>query len=188
MEQTNANLRQSLDAWVQGRASLAEIRSLAADIGNHRYAPGVSTLLQLLDHEDEIVRYNAAMALGFDLNHKPATNKLLAMLAEDADEDVRDVAAGALRTLWQDTKDLQVLEGLAKAALTDADEGVRRAAYKAMLVVDGIPREQHLHLLTNASLPVDTARVWAILSSIREHDPHAIRRLSAESKDGRRDF
>jgi len=89
------------------------------------------------------------------------------MLSEDADEDVRDVAAGALRTIWQGAKDPRVLEALAKAALNDPDEDVRRSAYKALLIVAGVPRDQHLQLLTGGSLAVDPARVQAIVEELR---------------------
>jgi hypothetical protein len=106
------------------------------------------------------------MSLGFDLHHKPATDKLLAMLGEDADEDVRDVAAGALRTLWQDSKAPLVLAALAKAALNDPDEDIRKSAYKALLIVNGVPREEHLQLLTGGKIPVDPARVKAIMAEI----------------------
>jgi HEAT repeat protein len=166
MEQPDNNLEQTLENWRQGRASLDQIRKLAAELGERHFAAGVPALVQLLDHEDEIVRYNAAMSLGFELHHKPATNRLLAMLAEDPDDDVRDVAAGSLRTLWQATKDPRVLEALAKAALNDPDEDVRKAAYKALLIVNGLPREEHLQLLTGGSLPVDPARVETILTEI----------------------
>jgi len=86
------------------------------------------------------------------------------MLTEDTDEDVRDVAAGALSTLWQGTKDPHILRALAKAALNDRDEDVRNAAYKAMIIVDGVPREQYLEILTTESLRVDPVRVRAILA------------------------
>jgi HEAT repeat protein len=164
MEQLDKNMERALEDLRQGRSSLDQLRKLAGELGERHFAAGIPALVQLLDHDDEIVRYHAAMSLGFDLKYKPATNKLLAMLAEDTDEDVRDVAAGSLRTLWQDTKDRRVLEALAKAALSDPDEDVRKSAYKAVLIVNGVPREEHLQLLTGESLPVDPVRVQTILS------------------------
>jgi HEAT repeat protein len=166
MEQLENSLEQALHKWRQGRASLDEIRALTRELGNQHFAPGIPALAQLLDHEDEIVRYNAAMALGFELHHKPATDKLLALLASDADEDVRDVAAGALGTLWQSTKDHRVVKALATAALDDPDEDIRQSAYKALLIVNGVSREEHLQLLTGGSLPVDPARVKAIVEEL----------------------
>jgi HEAT repeats len=166
MEQPEKDLYQSLENWKQGRVSLDELRALSRELGNQRYKPGIPALIQLLDHEDGIVRYNAAMALGFELHHKPATNKLLAMLREDVDEDVRDVAAGALRTLWQNSKDPHVIAALAKSALTDPDEDIRKSAYKALLIVNGVPNEEHLQLLTGGRLPVDPIRVEGILAGV----------------------
>lgn len=167
MEQHDKDRQEALESWHHGRASLDQIRKLAAEIGERHFAAGIPALTQLLDHEDEIVRHNAAMSLGFELHHKPATNRLLAMLSEDPDEDVRDVAACALRTLWQGAKDLSVLEALAKAALNDPDEDVRKSAYKALLIVAGVPRDQHLQLLTGGNPPVDPTRVQAILEESR---------------------
>lgn len=166
MGQPDDKLQQGLEAWRQGRASLDQVRSLAAHIGNQHFAPGIAALVELLDHEDEIVRYHAAMSLGFDLRYRPATDRLIVMLAEDTNEDCRDVAAGALKILWQDTKDRRTLEALAKAALNDPDEDVRRSAYEAFLIVNGVPREEHLRLLTGPRVRVDPARVDAILSEI----------------------
>jgi HEAT repeat protein len=167
MDQHDKDIQKALENWQQGRASLDQVRKLATDLGEQHFTAGVPVLTQLLDHEDEIVRYNATMSLGFELHHKPATNRLLAVLAEDTDEDVRDVAAGALRTLWQGTKDPRVVEALAKAALNDPDEDVRKSAYKALLIVASVPRDEQLQLLTGGSLPVDPARVQAIIEESR---------------------
>lgn len=165
MEQLN-NLQQALDKWQKGHASLDDIRAMTRELGNQHFEEGIPALSQLLDHEDEIVRYNAAMALGFELRHRPATDKLLVMLAEDADDDVRDVAAGALRTIWQNARDARVIKALGKAALNDTDERVRQAAYKALLIVNGVPKEEHLQLLTGGSLAVDPAKVQAITDDV----------------------
>ena len=165
MEHDN-NLERALDRWRQGIASLDEIRTLSQELGNQHFAPGIPALMQLLDNEDEIVRYNAAMALGFELHYEPATHKLLSMLASDIDEDVRDVAAGSLRTLWQSTKDQRVVRALATAALDDPDEDVRKSAYKALLIVNGVPSEEQLHLLTGGSLVVDRVRVQDIVNAM----------------------
>jgi HEAT repeat protein len=166
MEQLNNILEQALENWRQGRASLEEVRSLAADLGNQHFAPGIPGLVQLLDHEDQIVRYNAVNSLAFEFHHEPIVRKLLAMLAEDSDEDCRRVAAAALGTLCQNSRDRHVLEALAKAALNDSDEYVRSSAYKALRIVNGVSREEHLELLRSQSLSVDSARVQAILTEV----------------------
>jgi HEAT repeat protein len=164
MERHDDSLEQTLENWRQGRASLDQIRKLAGELGDRPIAAGIPVLVQLLDHEDAIVRYHAVMSLGFDLKHKPATNRLLTMLADDPDADVRDVAAGALKILWQNTKDRRVLSALAEAALNDPDEDVRSSAFEALIIVNGVSKEEHLRMLTGGKLPVDPVRVKAILT------------------------
>jgi HEAT repeat protein len=154
-----------LKKFRQGEASVSETRSLAAEIGNRHIESGANDLVELLNHDDELVRYNAAMSLGFELHYQPATDRLIAMLECDVDADCRDVAAGALRTIWQNSKKWQVLASLGKAALADADEDVRKAAFLALLIVNGVSQEQHLEFLTHGQRPqVDVDRVKAILA------------------------
>jgi HEAT repeat protein len=164
MEQRDDSLEQTLENWRHGRASLDQIRKLAGELGDRPIAAGIPVLVKLLDHEDTIVRYHAAMSLGFDLKHKPATDRLLTMLADDPDADVRDVAAGALKILWQNTKDRRVLSALAEAALNDPDEDVRSSAFEALIIVHGVSKEEHLRMLTGGKLTVDPVRVKAILT------------------------
>jgi len=160
------NLEQALESWQHGRASLEHVRALAADLGNEHYAPGIPALIQLLDHDDEIVRYNAVMSLAFEFHHKPVANRLLAMLADDPDDDCRGIAAGALGSLFQNSRDRRILVALGRAALNDPAEYVRSSAYKSLQIVNGVPREEHLELLRSQSLSVDPARVEAIVTAL----------------------
>jgi HEAT repeat protein len=166
MNELDNDLDVALENLRLGRASLDQIIKLSRDIGKQRLERGIPVLLQLLDYDDEIVRYNAAMSLGFNLHYKPATSKLLAMLSGDLDEDVRDVAAGALRSLWPNTRNPQILAALANAALSDPDEDVRKAAYLALLIVNGVSSEEHLRLLRAGPLPVDPERVKSIVEQL----------------------
>jgi HEAT repeat protein len=152
-------LEQALENWQQGRATLEQARALAADLGNEHYAQGIPGLMQLLDHDDEIVRYNAVNSLAFEFHHKPAAEKLLAMLAGDPDDDCRRVAAGGLGSLFQNSRDHRVLTALGHSALNDPEEYVRRSAYKSLQIVNGVSRDQHLELLRDQSLSVDR-RAW----------------------------
>jgi len=165
MEPQNS-LNQSLERWQHGQASLEQVRALAADLGNAHHSGGIPALMQLLDHDDEIVRYNAANSLAFEFHHKLAAEKLLVMLAGDPDDDCRGVAAGGLGTLFQNTKDHGVLAALGHAALSDPDAYVRSSAYKSLQIVNGVSRDQHLELLKDQSLSVDPARVKSILTAI----------------------
>src|SRR5450631_382067 len=160
------NLEQALESWQHGRASLEHVRALAADLGNEHYAPGIPALIQLLDHDDEIVRYNAVMSLAFEFHHKPVANRLLAMLADDPDDDCRGIAAGALGSLFQNSRDRRILVALGRAALNDPEEYVRGSAYKSLQIVNGVSREEHLELLRSQSLSVDPARVEAIVTAL----------------------
>jgi HEAT repeat protein len=166
MNELDKDLGAALEDLRLGRFSLDQIMKLSGDIGERRFERGIPVLLQLLDYDDEIVRYNAAMSLDFDLHYKPATSKLLAMLSGELDEDVRDVAAGALRSLWPNTRNPQILTALATAALNDSDEDVRKAAYLALLIVNEVSSEEHLRLLRAGLLPVDLERVKSIVEQL----------------------
>ena len=132
--ETQTNLEQALESWQHGRATLEHVRALAADLGNEHYAPAIPALIQLLDHDDEIVRYNAVMSLAFEFHHEPVANRLLAMLADDPDDDCRGIAAGALGSLFQNSRDLRILVALGCAALNDPEEYVRSSAYSLSMV------------------------------------------------------
>lgn len=149
--------------WKQGMATTEQVIDLAADLGNRHYNAGIPILLQLLKHSNAIVRYNAVMSLAFEFHHMEAVEPLLNMLANDEDEECRDVAAGGLGNLCQDTRDRRVLEALAESVLSDSDEGVRRSAYKALEIVNGVSRDEHLRLLRDRELRVDPQRVRCIL-------------------------
>jgi HEAT repeat protein len=159
-------LGQALESWQQGRASLEEVRALAADLGNEHYTEGIPGLMQLLDHDDEIVRYNAVNSLAFEFHYEPVAEKLLAMLAGDPDDDCRRVAAGGLGALFQNSRERWILAALAHSALKDPEEYVRSSAYKSLQIVNGVSREKHLELLRDQSLSVDPARVQSILTAI----------------------
>jgi HEAT repeat protein len=160
------DLEELLDGWKRKTISVDDTRSLAADIGNKQYFEGIPALMELLDDQDEIVRYNAAMSLGFEFQYKPAAAKLRLMLEKDSDEDSREMAAGALGSIFQDSKDPRYVSALGKAALDDPDEGVRISAYRALLRVSG-PQWQG-ELLKPQAILVDRALVQSILASLVE--------------------
>lgn len=165
MDQNEKNLKAALENWRQGTASVEELRSLAQDLGVYLYRPGISALIELLDHEDEIVRYNAAASLAMKFIYIPATGRLLKMLADDPDEDCRSMAASCLASLCHDTKDRIVIAALAKSSLEDPEQYVRDSAYHALLFVNGLPRNQHQSVFQNPP-HVDPDRVRAILTEI----------------------
>jgi HEAT repeat protein len=160
-------LESSLENWRRGAASVEDVRSLAQDLGARLYKPGIPVLIELLDNQDDMVRYNAAASLAMNFVYIPATGRLLTMLASDRDEDCRSMAASCLASLRHDTKDHVALAALAKASLQDPDEYVRDSAYHALLFVNGLPKEQRQDVFQNHP-HVDPGRVRSILGEISE--------------------
>jgi|SRR6185312_3129528 len=163
---SDKDLRQNLKKLLDGTMSIEEIRTLCSAIGKSKYKEGIPALLKFLKDPDEIVRYNAVISLGFDLHYKPATERLLELLAKDSDPDVRDATAGALGVLWQNTAEPRILKALGHSAVVDDDEGVRKTAYVYLLIINGVDREEHLQLLQQQDTPINHAKINEILSRI----------------------
>jgi HEAT repeat protein len=166
MSQPNVNLEERIKDWKRGRLSTEEVQSLAADIGNTHTSEGIPELVRMLEHTDEIVRYNAVNSLCFEFHYVPVVGKLLDMLATDSDEDCRRVAAGGLGNLCANTKNRTVMSSLAKAVLGDRDEYVRTSAYKSVLIINGVSRDEHLELLRHEKLSIDLAKMNTILEEV----------------------
>src|ERR1700723_442775 len=154
-----------IEALDKGLLSVEEQRDLAAALGTARDARSEAALLSLLGNEEAIVRYNAIIALGFDRGIRSAAPILKKIATSDPDEDCRDAAVSVLGNIFQNTKDREVLSILGSLALSDADEIIRRSAYKAALIVYGVSREEHLSLLQDKTLVVDTEKVGMMLAN-----------------------
>jgi HEAT repeat protein len=152
-----------IDRLGRGDLPIDEQRSLAADLGGLKDPASEATLISLLGNSDPIVRYNAIIALGFDRCARSASTIITAMLKSDPDEDCRSASAGALGQMFQKTKDQKVLQAVGVAALQDPDEGVRRSAYKAALIVWGVSPEEHLSLLRDETLVVEPDKIKSLL-------------------------
>jgi HEAT repeats len=157
MDENEKKLEASLENWRKGAASIGDVRSLAQDLGAYKYVLGIPALVELMDHKDEMVRYNAAASLAMNFNYVPATGKLLTMVARDPDEDCRSMAASCLASLCHDTKDHIVLAALGKASLGDPDGYVRDSAYSALLFVNGLSKEGR----TTPEWRLEFDKVWA---------------------------
>jgi len=153
-----------IDRLGRGDLPIDEQRSLAADLGRLKDPASEAALISLLGSSDSIVRYNAIIALGFDRGVRSASTIFTSLLENDPDEDCRSASAGALGQMFQKTKDRKVLQAVGNAALEDSDEYVRRSAYKAALIVWGVPPEEHLALLRNETLVVDPDKIKSLLS------------------------
>ena len=156
------SLEHALANWKLGQASVAQVVRLAAEMGRQKFREGIPTLTEFLENTEATVRYAAAVSLGIDLHYRPATTKLLTLLREDTDEDVRDAAIAALQALWEDSKDPTVIRALAQSSINDSDASTRAFAYKALLVVNGISVEERFELL-GKQIPVDISRIENIL-------------------------
>jgi HEAT repeat protein len=157
-----------IDRFERGQLPIDEQRSLAADLGSLKDPASEVTLISMLGNNDLIVRYNAIIAVGFDRGVRSASTIIAALLETDPDEDCRSASAGALGQMFQRTKDQKVLQAVGGAALRDPDEGVRRSAYKAALIVSGVSPEEHLSLLRNETLVVDRDKIRSLLSESNE--------------------
>src|SRR3984957_14853344 len=119
MDENARRLEASLESWRKGVAPVEDVRSLALNLGAYKCRPGIPVLVELMDHKDDMVRYNAAGSLATDFHYVPMTGRLIKMLASDPDDDCRSMAASCLASLCHDTKDHVVLAALANASLED---------------------------------------------------------------------
>ncbi|HZB87334.1 MAG TPA: HEAT repeat domain-containing protein [Terracidiphilus sp.] len=166
MNDAGNDLKREIEAFRDGRATLDQLRDLAAGIGRQHWLTEAPILVELLQNGDEIVRYNAIMSLGFELKLHVVTDSLIKMVEEDPDGDCRDAAAGALGVMWRSSKDHRIIEQLSKVALEDSDEDVRKAAYFALIVVNGISDEEYLEMLRHKRAEVNWDKVAAIRAEI----------------------
>jgi HEAT repeat protein len=179
MGETEDKFERQLADWRECQLSLEDTRDLARELGQRKFERGVPILLKLLDDSDYIVRYNAVVSIGFDLHQESAAKRLLVLAENDEDDDCRRAAA-AVGNLLQNSRDPRALSALGKLARSDPDEDVRRAAYKSLLIVNGVTQEEHLNLIRDNSIEVDAEIVEQILSSVRggpgsQADSHAAR-------------
>ena|ERR1035437_9636779 len=162
------DLHQRLQRMEEGQLSLEELRGLAADLGSSNDEISEKALLVLLMHTDPIVRYNAIVAAGFDVGLRSAAPQLKAIAKNDSDEDCRDASVSALGNMFQNGRDQDVLVILCSVALNDADENIRRSAYKSALIVNGVSRDEHLSLLQDRNLVVDREKIAMMANQSRQ--------------------
>lgn len=164
-------IEMEIERLQRGELNLEGTRSLAAKIGKAGFLRGVPTLLALIKHDDEIVRYNAIVSLSFDLRCDSAASELMRLLRRDSDPDCRDAAADGLGSLFRNSHNQIILRTLGEAALKDPDEDIRSAAYMAILNVRGLSDHDRLDLLRGPRLPVDEEFVHTMLRDANEANP-----------------
>lgn len=165
MEDSDADLSQALAIYKDGLADLALTRKLPSMLGRRRLDSGIPILMEMLDHQDSIVRYSSAMALAFKFHYLPAVGRMKSMLVSDSDEDCRGAAAAGLGFLCQGTRDIDLLRLLGIAAVRDPDDEVRLSAYDALLDVNELTEEQLRTRLKGDRESVDRSQVKAVLDA-----------------------
>lgn len=124
-----------------GKLSSREIAEAIADFGSENLVEAKPDVERLLDHKDEIVRYNAIAALAYEWGITSRNKRIVEILLGDPDRDCRRQAAGALGSLFRNTKDRDTSRTLADVVLNEGEErDVRAFAYTAFLDVLAVPR------------------------------------------------
>lgn len=165
---TNNTIREAMMA-LHGTDDTARAAAIET-LGEHRHAPAVPVLLEILEQADPGTRFITVKALG-QIADEAAVPALLAAL-RGQDMWTRAAAAGALINIGTAS-----IDGLVDA-LQDKDKNVRRAAAKAIGKIgeasDNTSSQPVLHGLSVALLDVD--------KSVRRFAAEALGRLGAESK------
>jgi HEAT repeat protein len=162
MNEYETNLQKEIKIYRGNRATLDQLRDLAANIGDQGCLAEAHILVELLHHPDEIVRYHATISLGFKLKFKDASSSFVKMMEADPDVDCRDAAAGALGVLWRDSRNNFIIEQLSRVALEDTNEDIQKAAYFALIIVNGISDGEYLQMLKHNRPSVDRYLVGGI--------------------------
>jgi hypothetical protein len=118
-----------------------EIAKVATEFGTDNFVEAKPDVEQLLDHPNEIVRYNSMSSLAFEWGGTDRPDRFIEIALHDPDSDCRRIAAGALGSLFRGTNDVHVADILARIALKEHEEElVRFSAYIGLLDVLGQPR------------------------------------------------
>jgi len=174
---TNLSLNKRLSLLREGRLSAREIADAVADFGSENFVEAKADVERLLDHGDEIVRYNAISTLAYEWGTTDRPERVVEMVLNDPDVDCRRNAASALGSLFRSSNDSKILEILANVVLDPAQEDqVRCSAYAALLDVLGVPKQ---HQPDTFSLKLDAQVDWILVEQCRQtHDPVSLQELA----------
>lgn len=133
---SEADLRAKLEALKAGRVPQEELCSTLHDFGEANFRDAEPQVAQYLAHPNENVRYTAVNVLALHWKSPEHIATLQRMLFEDADSDVRRVAATGLGAILKGSRDVRTSRLLIRR-LRDSDENrfVREAAYEALVDV-----------------------------------------------------
>ena len=106
------------------------------DLGEGHVTQAVGDIAKFLRDEDRALRYEAVNTLAFHLDSKAHRPEFERMLFEDADEDVRMVAARGLGYVLRRTRNYRAARLLLKKLHDSGDDGyVRLSAYEALQMI-----------------------------------------------------
>lgn len=135
-----------LDLFRRGELTTPETADFAADAGKENYIEAEPEVNRLLDHADPIVRYNAMASVAYEWGRSSRSDRIREILETDSDSDCRRQAAGALGSLFRDTRNEEVLAALVRSAKNVSEEmHVRAFAYTGALDVIGVSRSIQPH-------------------------------------------
>lgn len=101
------------------------------------YFKAVPFVVSLLDHEDFLLRSTAVKVIAFHWQMKSHVDKIIEMLLNDPDEDVRTWAATGLGVSFRGNRNKKLLTILRGVVTNDTNSYVQISAYEAMLAIIG---------------------------------------------------
>lgn len=144
----------------------AEAYGLIHELGHMECVRAEASVARFLNSHDSELRRIALNVLvnHWDLHKYAAACKQL--LTSDVHEDVRDMAASCLGTIYESSKDIEALQLLSQR-LSDNDEHwvVRQAAYDAILRILGYPVKDRPSMTKIMDFEQDVN--WSLIERIR---------------------
>jgi hypothetical protein len=168
-EKGSLSLRQKLTLLRKGRLGNDDIAAAVADFGQQNFLEAKGDVEELLQHPDSIVRYNAMGALAYEWGTCSVPERIIDILMTDEDEDCRGQAAGALGSLFRDTRDNRTMHVLSSVVQDpDQRDDLRSFAYTAFLDVVGIPRANQPNPVNLVVGPQELRTVGMHLKTIKQ--------------------
>ena len=159
-------------------ASVQEKIDAACLAGKLDDVPSIPAVYQLLDDEDENVRYFAleSLVLSLGLKGRSAVSRCWSILADDPSDDLRALAASCIGSSYYGTGLPDVFNRLKCVAADESLSGrVRFSAYSALFQVAGCPPLQWpgVSALRFDSSEIDWERITQLEAEISARFPPA---------------
>jgi len=126
-------LRTKLTALRSGEILPEELYELVHDFGHAMFVDAEPDVVALLDHLNERIRCIAVRVLTFHWNVSRHRERLISLLRDDPDDEVKSFTAAGLGFVFQNSRDPIVSQALIdKVRDRREDPLVREAAYSAL--------------------------------------------------------